>query len=256
MASAIDKELVRPAIRARIESEVSEIAKRRRGYDEVVSSALETFREKYRLVSRRMPQLLEAFLRVRQRHQDPKSGAGQSPKQAMPWDCYGNFTEGATVEYWSKGKGYWMMAMVVRRLSTGEYDLTVKKKAAAQNIRIAIPFCQGSSVLFCVDHASNNWLAATVTAINADGTFDLEAGGEVRASVKLEFLRWPDPAIDHTSRRERSRSPRRQSNGSPQLEQWSNWEGTFGSGAVHGDWCDSWHEAIAPVQAEWQDRWE
>merc|ERR1712232_1269588 len=78
---AIDKELVRPAIRARIESDVSEIAKRQRSYDDVVSSALETFREKYRLVSRRMPQLLEAFLRVRQRHQDSKFNAAQSPHQ-------------------------------------------------------------------------------------------------------------------------------------------------------------------------------
>ncbi|CAE8599558.1 unnamed protein product [Polarella glacialis] len=57
----VDGELVKPAIRARIESQVSDIAHRRRPFVEVVGSALEIFKAKYRSVQAGMPKLIEEF---------------------------------------------------------------------------------------------------------------------------------------------------------------------------------------------------
>lgn len=201
---AIDKELVRPAVRARIESDVGEIARQRRSYEDVVSAALGSFREKYRTVHKRMPQLLEAFLRARKRQRTTDGGGetagGSSPagvsRQTRHKGARGTFQEGAIVEYWSQRKCYWMMAMVVRRHSTGEYDLTVKKNAAAGNLRVAEPVQVGSRVLCCIDQARDDWRAASVTAQNPDGTFDVQLGAERRSGVKLEFLRWP-PASEY-----------------------------------------------------------
>merc|ERR1711924_40961 len=56
---AIDRELVRPAVRARIEHDVSEIANGQRSCDEVVWEALSLFRDKFLAVRAGMPRLLE-----------------------------------------------------------------------------------------------------------------------------------------------------------------------------------------------------
>merc|ERR1719198_455531 len=57
----VDPELVKPAVRARIEKDVSEIAKRRKTFDEVVSNALWIFRQKFCNVRDNMSKLIEEF---------------------------------------------------------------------------------------------------------------------------------------------------------------------------------------------------
>eukprot|EP00747_Dinoflagellata_sp_TGD_P127450 gnl/TRDRNA2_/TRDRNA2_174404_c0_seq1.p1 gnl/TRDRNA2_/TRDRNA2_174404_c0~~gnl/TRDRNA2_/TRDRNA2_174404_c0_seq1.p1 ORF type:complete len:960 (-),score=186.57 gnl/TRDRNA2_/TRDRNA2_174404_c0_seq1:88-2784(-) len=57
----VDPELVKPAVRARIEREVTDIARGRRTFADVVASALATFREKFRWVREGMPKIVEEF---------------------------------------------------------------------------------------------------------------------------------------------------------------------------------------------------
>merc|ERR1719388_392290 len=52
---------MKPAVRARIERDVADIASGKRTFSEVVSSALSTFQEKFKLVRDGVPKLIEEF---------------------------------------------------------------------------------------------------------------------------------------------------------------------------------------------------
>lgn len=100
----VDSELIKPAVRARIEKDVTDISKRRRQFSEVVASALATFREKFHNVKNGMPKMLEEFEWKRKKWRQWKDSDTEFAKRgggATSSDSKGGAKGGS-----SDGKGY------------------------------------------------------------------------------------------------------------------------------------------------------
>merc|ERR1712048_1319732 len=112
-------DLVKPQIRAKIEREVKNVALRRSTFDEVVASALQSFREKYQAVRDGTPKMLEEIEWKRkkwkqwrdhdQEYAKKKGGKGCSNNEAKgqgKWNANGDEWSGSGKQE-AKGNGKW-----------------------------------------------------------------------------------------------------------------------------------------------------
>jgi len=176
---AIDRELVRPTVRARIEKDVSDIAKQRRSHDEVVESAVAVFRDKCSAVRTGLPRLLAEFKWTRKRWRDWIEGDDEN--------C--SISKGSLVEYWSKSNKYWVFAKVLGSNDDGTFDLSVKSKVKEDDIRIAPDLRQEEELMYCNDRAKGTWVEAKVEKKNDRGNYTITVDGKRIEHVKVEYCR-------------------------------------------------------------------
>eukprot|EP00929_Paragymnodinium_shiwhaense_P076813 TRINITY_DN39546_c0_g1_i1.p1 TRINITY_DN39546_c0_g1~~TRINITY_DN39546_c0_g1_i1.p1 ORF type:complete len:1572 (+),score=466.03 TRINITY_DN39546_c0_g1_i1:140-4855(+) len=105
---------------------------------------------------------------------DCKPGVGMDKIRPIPSGVV--YSVGDMVDYYGASQGRWISAKVTRVNPSGTYDLDCKQDVAKDKIR---PF--GSGVDYKVGDmieyfgvSMGKWIAAKVTAVNTDGTYDLD----------------------------------------------------------------------------------
>ncbi|CAE8677726.1 unnamed protein product, partial [Polarella glacialis] len=138
-------------------------------------------------------ELRNIFKEIRDRELDRvRNNTKQGRRQAASTAAV--FADGARVEYFSNGMSLWLSDRVVCRHRDGSYDLRVKKRADAGNLRAAAEFQVGQEVLYCsAQPGKGDPEPAFVISVSQDDIYELSVPGRSKhvPAARLQNLLRP-----------------------------------------------------------------